>query len=358
MHSLRIGLVNHGGRMAEQKSTGQASQAARAEGPWTTRRLLAWMNTFLTEKGIDSPRHVAEILLAHVLRIERLGLYMDPDRELDPVELKQLRELVARAAKHEPVQFLVGRWTFFGRDFDVAPCTLIPRPCTERLVERALAWYRERGAGPARVLDLCTGTGCIAVSLALGMRAIARPSGAGCRPISAKSVGQVGGSRADEGFRADEGVRADEERLVTVVASDVVPDAVALAARNAARLGASVESRCGDLWAALSDGEQFDLVVSNPPYVSDSEYAELEPNVKEYEPATALRGGRDGLDFVRRIAEQAAARVRARGLLLVEIGWKQGASARSIFAGGEWSSVELIRDDEGHERVLVAVRAG
>lgn len=352
MRSLRIRLVNHGGRMAEQKSTGQGSQAVRAEGPWTTRRLLAWMNTFLTEKGIDSPRHVAEILLSHVLRVERLGLYMDPDRELDPVELKELRELVARAAKHEPVQFLVGRWTFFGRDFDVAPCTLIPRPCTERLVERALAWYRERGAGPARVLDLCTGTGCIAVSLSLGMRAIARPSGAGCRPISSKAVE----SSAEPALAEDS--RADGEPLVAVVASDVVAEAVALAARNAARLGASVETRRGDLWAALAEGEQFDLIVSNPPYVSDTEYAELEPNVKEYEPATALRGGRDGLDFVRRIADGAASRVRAGGLLLVEIGWKHGAAARGLFSGGEWSSVELLRDDEGHERVLVAVRAG
>ncbi|MCX5651081.1 MAG: hypothetical protein NTU45_06780, partial [Planctomycetota bacterium] len=167
-----------------------ASPAAAAPQRWTVRALLAWMVPFLKEREVDSPRAIAEILLAEVLKIERLRLYMEPDRELSPEELASLRGLVSRAGRHEPVQFLVGLWPFLGRDFEVAPCTLIPRPCTETLVERALAWYRERGAGGVRVLDLCTGTGCIAVSLALGMRAILRPDGAGCRPISVRSAGE------------------------------------------------------------------------------------------------------------------------------------------------------------------------
>ena len=144
---------------------------------------------------------------------------------------------------------------------------------------------------------------------------------------------------------------------ITVVASDLVPAAVELAARNAARLGASVETRVGDLWSVLAAGERFDLIVSNPPYVSDAEYAELERSVRDYEPPTALRGGRDGLDFVRRIAAEASSRVLPGGLLLVEIGWKHGAQARELFVGSEWAAVELIRDDEGHDRVLAAVRA-
>ena len=101
---------------------------------WTVRALLAWIVPYLRERAVESPRTIAEILLADVLSVERLRLYMEPDRELAPDELATLRGLVARAGRHEPVQFLVGTWPFLGRDFEVAPCTLIPRPCTETLV--------------------------------------------------------------------------------------------------------------------------------------------------------------------------------------------------------------------------------
>lgn len=324
--------------MAERSATGQGSAAVKADGPWTVRRLLAWMQSFLGEKGVDSPRHIAEILLSHVLKVERLKLYMEPDRELDPIELTELRELVMRAARHEPVQFLVGRWTFLGRDFDVAPCTLIPRPCTEKLVERALEWYRVRGGGAVRALDLCTGTGCIAVSLVLGMRAIARPSGAGCRPI-------LGGPSE---------AATDADSSIVVVATDLVPAAVELARGNAARLGAPIECRQGDLWSALDPSERFDLIVANPPYVTDAEFEQLDRNVRDYEPATALRGGRDGLDFVRTIVAGARDRLSPAGLLLLEIGWKQADEVRRMLAAAGWQSITTTRDDEGHERIVGA----
>ena len=331
--------------MGEQSHSSQGGAAVKADGPWTVRRLLAWMNTFLGEKGIDSPRHIAEILLAHVLRVERIKLYMEPDRELDGIELAELRALVMRAAKHEPVQFLVGRWTFLGRDFDVAPCTLIPRPCTEKLVERALEWYRSRGAGDVRVLDLCTGTGCIAASLALGLRAIARPSGAGCRPI-------LGGAAESAAQAASTG-----DATITVVATDIVPYAVELARANASRLGAAVECRCGDLWAAVALSEQFELITANPPYVTDAEFEQLDRNVREYEPATALRGGRDGLDCVRRIVAESQSRLAPGGLLLLEIGWQQADAVKSMLSAAGWSAIEATRDDEGHERVIEATFA-
>ncbi|MFZ9915376.1 MAG: N5-glutamine methyltransferase family protein, partial [Phycisphaerales bacterium] len=157
------------------------------QGPWTVRTLLAWVAGFLKEREVDSPRAIAEILLADTLGVERMRLYMEPEREPTGEELARFRALVARAGRHEPIQFLVGRWPFLGRDFEVAPCTLIPRPCTETLVERALAFCRElpeaRRAEGLRVLDLCTGTGCIAVSVALGLKAVLRPTDAGCRPL-------------------------------------------------------------------------------------------------------------------------------------------------------------------------------
>jgi len=353
-----------------------ASPAAAAPQRWTVRALLAWMVPFLKEREVDSPRAIAEILLAEVLKIERLRLYMEPDRELSPEELASLRGLVSRAGRHEPVQFLVGLWPFLGRDFEVAPCTLIPRPCTETLVERALAWYRERGAGGVRVLDLCTGTGCIAVSLALGMRAILRPDGAGCRPISARSAGDSarGAGEAMREWQRDQ-ERGDGDAVdapsvsgagealpaapsIEIVATDIVPDAVELARRNARRHGVSIDFRCGDLWSVVESGERFDLIASNPPYVTDEEYDALDRNVKDYEPASALRGGRDGLDFVRKVVAGAERHLSLGGLLAIEIGWKHRDAALELVAGRSWSESVVLKDGEGIDRVLVARRSG
>lgn len=322
--------------------TASESSGSAAPAIWTVKSLLAWVAGFLREREVDSPRAIAEILLADVLGCERIRLYMEPDREPSPEELSRYRALVARAGKHEPVQFLVGAWPFLGRDFEVAPCTLIPRPCTETLVTSALDWYREHRAGqPVEVLDLCTGSGCIAVSLALGLRAALRPEGLGCRPIGTEAPADAGSAPATG---------------VVVVATDLVAEAVELAGRNARRHGVAIDLRTGDLWGALRGDEQFDLVVSNPPYVSDAEYAELDRNVREYEPASALRGGADGLDFVRRIASEADRRVRAGGLIALEIGWRHADAARRLFAGSAWHGVEVLRDGDGHDRVLLARR--
>jgi release factor glutamine methyltransferase len=383
---------------------------------WTVRRLLAWTTNFLRERSVESPRTVVEILLAEVLGVERLRLYMEPDRALSADELARLRGLVARAGRHEPVQFLVGRWPFFGRDFEVAPCTLIPRPATETLVERAVEWYRARDGGDAHVLDLCTGTGCVAISFFLAARAIARPVGVGCRPLEVpretSEAGRLGGARDERGStssepsggavtfdpegrmiersgegrgeegRGGEGTRhaddaepqprrADDsnsaESVATgrraatlrVVGTDLVGEAVELARRNAVQLGAgSIEFRAGDLWDAVPSSEfgAFDAVISNPPYVTDEEFAALDANVREYEPASALRGGRDGLEFVRRIIAGAASRVRPGGLLAIEVGWRHGAAVRGLLRDGPWSDVRVDKDHEGIERVVSALR--
>jgi len=352
------------------KSDGPKSDGPKSDGPWTVRKLLGWIAGFLKDREVDSPRHVAEVLLADVLKVERLKLYMEPDRELAGDELAALRALVARAGRHEPVQFLVGRWTFFGRDFKVAPCTLIPRPCTETLVERALEWYRarhaERGAGAVRVLDLCTGTGCIAVSITLGMKAIARPSNAGCKPLRGERAAVDALptiSIGEEPAAAAAAVTAETAAGdISVVATDVVREAVELARDNARQLGVAIDVRAGDLWDALAHGERFDLIVSNPPYVTDAEYAALDRNVREYEPASALRGGADGLDFVRRIVDGAAERIAPGGMLLIEIGWKHGDAARALVSGAvhgkNWEQVDVLKDGDGIDRVLVAVRRG
>jgi release factor glutamine methyltransferase len=349
------------GQSAAQGDPAQGAAATRADGPWTVRRLLVWITSFLEERSVDAPRRTAEILVSEVLGVERLRLYMEPDRELEAGELAALRALVARSGRHEPVQFLVGKWPFLGRDFKVAPCTLIPRPCTETLVEHALAWYRERGAGRAEVLDLCTGTGCIAVSLALGMRAIARPPSAGCKPLRgadpAPALPTIDRS-APSGDPVDRRAVESFDGDVRVTASDIVAEAVVLARENATRLGARIDFRTGDLWSVIRADERFDLVVSNPPYVTDAEYAELDRNVRDYEPASALCGGRDGLDFVRRVVQGARAHLRPGGLLLVEVGWKHREQALALVSDSAWRGATVIKDGEGIDRVLAVHRAG
>jgi len=324
--------------------------AAAADGPWTVRRLGRWMVAHFSRKGIDSPRVVADTLLATVLGCERMRLYMEPDREPSPGELARLRELVARAARHEPLQFLVGEWPFRGIPLEVGPSTLIPRPATETLVERAVELGRaslgDAASGsprPLRIVDACTGTGCIAIALA---RELAAGQRRGCRPL--------GGADPDA-------PAAIVGPPVRVVATELVPEAAALARRNIARhgLAGAIEVREGDLLAPLADEPDgsIDLLVANPPYVSDAEWEELEPIVRDHEPATALRGGRDGLDLVRRLVADAPRLLRPGGWLLVEIGHAGRDAALGLVAGPSWNDAEVRKDHEDFWRTLVARRA-
>ena len=310
-----------------------AADATRTEGPWTTRRLLQWITAFLTEKSVDAPRICAELLLSSVFGCERTRLYMEVDRPATPTELARLRELVKRAGQHEPVQYLVGETWFHARPFFVERSTLIPRPATETLVELAVAWARTRG-GAVRVLDLCTGSGCVAVSVVAAL--VTPRRGTGEPPVPPVEA--------------------------TAVATDLVPAAIDLAARNAERhgLAARIEFRAGDLYEPLRADEaaSFDLVLANPPYISDAEFAQCEPNVRDHEPATALRGGPDGLRVVTPLVQRAARWLKPGGRLLVEIAASQGAAARAIAeACGDLAFRSIERDHEGLDRVLVADRA-
>ena len=256
---------------------------------WTTRRLLAWMMEAFARHGLDSPRVQAEMLLEHVFGCDRLRLYMDPDRPASQIERQALRELVGRALKNEPVQYLVGHAKFFGLTIKVDGRVLIPRPSTATIVEDVLQHSRAvRGAGGGGGLligDVCTGSGCIALAL----------------------LKNLGGSRA--------------------VATDISGDALALARENAAALGLDdrLELVRGDMLEALRSHPvagavaSLDYLVSNPPYIPDDEWGGVEPNVKDYEPHGALRGGADGLDFVRVLAREGPSLVRPGGLMLIEV---------------------------------------
>lgn len=295
--------------------------------------MLQWITGFLAERTIDSPRVCAELLLSHVIGCERTRLYMEVDRPASPTELARLRELVKRAGQHEPVQYLVGETWFHARPFHVDRSTLIPRPATETLVELAVQWARERGS-PVRMLDVCTGSGCVAISVVAAL--VTPRRGTTEPPVSPMEA--------------------------TSVASDLVPAAIDLALRNATRHGlqARIEFRTGDLFQSLqaSEAESFDLITANPPYISDAEWAQCEPNVRDHEPATALRGGGDGLRIVTPLLQQAPRWLKPGGRLLVEIAASQGeAVQRLVQANAALAWRAMQKDHEGLDRVLVADRA-
>ncbi|MBL8991586.1 MAG: peptide chain release factor N(5)-glutamine methyltransferase [Phycisphaerae bacterium] len=300
--------------------------ASGAPGPWTTRRLMAWMTEAFGRKGLDAPRLSAEILVSRVLGCERLRLYTDPDRPASPAELQTLRDLVGRALKHEPVQYLTAEAWFFGLPLLVDRRVLIPRPCTELIVEhvlqhaRASTAHRSPDAGPVRIADVCTGSGCIAVALARHLPA------------------------------------------AEILAADLSADALDVTAANAARHGVAdrVEFLRGDLLDALPDRVTagLDYLVSNPPYISDAEWADVPPNVRDHEPELALRGGPDGLSLVRRLIEHAPGWLRPGGVLLVECAASNaGRAAELARSTAGLTAVSVLRDLEGHDRVVAAQRA-
>jgi release factor glutamine methyltransferase len=288
---------------------------------WTIRRLLEWTTGFFTRKNVDPPRLGAELLLAHVLSVPRIKLYTDYDRPLGDRELGRYRELVKRASEEEPIAYLTGRAHFFNLEFEVTRDVLIPRPDTETLVENVLQMARiTSGLEAPRVLDLCTGSGCIAAAIA--------------HHIKGASVIAVDSSEA---------------------AADV-------ARRNVERLGLGdrVTVLVGDLYEPLSravDAQQFDLIVANPPYIASAQVPQLDRSVREYEPIAALDGGIDGLDVHRRILEGAPQRLAGGGKIFLEIAFDQGPAAMEMIAKHDaFEHARIIRDHGGRDRVLAAVR--
>lgn len=278
---------------------------------WTPLKLLAWTQGYFARAGVDAPRLTAELLLAHALGCDRVRLYLDFDKPLGPDELARYRALVKRRGEGEPTAYLVGRKEFYGQAFHVDARALIPRPETELLVEAALALLPEDG----QALDLCTGTGCVAISLAL-----ARPRG-------------------------------------RVVAADVSADALALARENAERLGAAVTFAEGDLFAALPAPERFDVVAANAPYVPTGELPGLARELAR-EPRLALDGGPDGLALLRRLVRDAPRYLRPGGALVLEMHESHAAPLPGLCRAAGLASAEVRRDLAGLPRLVVARAMG
>jgi release factor glutamine methyltransferase len=285
------------------------------DGPWTTRRVLEWTVKYLKEHGSASPRLDAEVLLAHARGCPRIQLYTSYDEPLSDQVRARMRELVQRRAGSEPVAYLVGHREFFSLDFEVTPDVLIPRPDTETLVLEALELLKSREQ--PRVLDIGTGSGCIAVAIAVNCL------------------------------------------VAQVTAVDQSPAAIELARRNARRHNVTdrVEVLESDLFGALPDGSQFDMIVSNPPYVREDELDELDADIRLHEPHAALLAGPDGLDVIRRIVNDAGQFLAENGWLLLECSPEQAGTIRTLIeVAGRFGPTTIHTDLGGQPRVVAAQR--
>jgi release factor glutamine methyltransferase len=280
---------------------------------WTVKALLQWTTDFLQKKGVESPRLEAQILLGHVMSCPKIELIARSDEEPTEAERAAFKDLIRRRVEGWPVAYLVGRREFYLLAFEVTPAVLIPRPDTETLVLESL--NRLKGMAAPSVLDLGTGSGCIAVSV------------------------------------------AHRAKTARVTAVDVSPDALAVARRNAVAHGVVDRTTflAGDLFVPLPADAAFDLIVSNPPYVTPGELAALAPEVRDHEPRVALDGGPDGLAFYRRIAGDAGRYLKPGGSVLVEVGWTQEPAVRAIFeARSELAVGSSVKDMAGRLRVVTA----
>lgn len=280
---------------------------------WTVGKVARWAESDFKARGIETARLDAELVLSMVLGIERLRILVEPERPLSQGELAKVRELIKRRRAHEPIAYLRGEREFYGRPFLVTPDVLIPRPDTEALVEVALARTTQRDAY-GRALDLCTGSGCVAVTF------------------------------------------AKERPSWRVTGVDVSPAALAIARANGHALGVVWNLRwlAGDLYDVVAD-ERFELVTANPPYIPDAEVETLAPDVRAFEPRLALAGGTDGLDLTRRVVDLAPLHLTPAGVLAVEIMAGTSDAVRALFDARGFRDVRLARDYAGRDRVVSGV---
>jgi len=268
---------------------------------------------FLERRGVDSPRLQIELLLEHVLKLPRLELYLNFERPITEKETEALRDCVRRRGQREPLQHIIGTTSFCGIEIQSGPQALVPRPETELLAE--LAWKRlwKLEAEEPSVLEIGVGTGCLSIAIATNA------------PRS------------------------------SIIAVDCSIEALDLARINlrASELEGRVELIEGDAFSQLQDGAEFDLIVSNPPYIPSGEIETLAPEVRDHDPRAALDGGPDGLDFYRTLAEHGAIWLRPTGSMMLEFGDGQAPALREIFTDCGWIVDAIERDLSDRERFII-----
>lgn len=273
----------------------------------TLGEILTVSSHFLKEKKCPRFRRDAEELIAHILKLKRLDLYTQFDRPLQETELETLRAVLKRAAKAEPVEYIIGEVEFYHCQLSISPGVIIPRPETEILVDQACRLLRAADFHQKTAWDLCTGSGCIGIA-----------------------------------------VKKSCPDLV-VNLSDISGTALEIAAINVRRNNVQVELLQGDLSAPFA-GRKADVIFCNPPYISSKEFLALDPSVKDYEPREALIGGDDGLSFYRRLEKELPSCLNPKAKIFFEIGAEQGESVLNIFSGRCWKNRRVEKDWAGHDR--------
>ena len=284
--------------------------------PWSIKRVLAWATDDFKRRGNKSARLDAELLLGEALGLDRIKLIVEAERPLADDELGRYRDLIKRRRASEPIAYILGRREFFALPMLVDRRVLIPRPDTEILVETALRGTRERHLY-GRMLDLCTGSGCVAIAF------------------------------------------AKERPTWRVTAIDLSPDAAAVARENVQRAGV-VHNACvleGDLFAALPNNAQFELITANPPYIPSAEIESLDADVRDFEPRMALDGGADGLHITRRLVGEAMRYLSPGGLLALEGGFDQAPAVAALLEASGFCQIVRSKDLAGVERVVSGRRS-
>jgi release factor glutamine methyltransferase len=293
--------------------------------PWTSLKLIQWTAGHFEKKGIPNPRLDAELLLAHVLKCKRVDLYTGFEKTVSERHLAEFKALIERRAKREPLQYIIGETEFWGLEIKVTPDVLIPRPETELLVEKALKWLKAQSSkgifgdnvplepSALSILDIGTGSGCIAIALAKHL---------------------------------------PEARIT---ATDISREALEVAKENAEAHGVAdrIEFVASDMapWLYFETQERkFDLIVSNPPYVDSRELDLLQPEVSRYEPRLALDGGKEGLEIVEKILREAPDFLKEGGRLVMEVGEGQAERLRQM------APCEIRKDYNGVERIIVLIK--
>lgn len=292
-----------------------STDAAPSPDQWTVRRVLEWTIGHLKKHGSDSPRLDAEVLLAHARGCSRIQLYTAYDEVLSEPIRQKMRDLVKRRTNAEPVAYLVGMKEFYSLQFEVNQHVLVPRPETELLVMEGLRLLKP--IPTPKVLELGVGSGCISAALAVNHKG------------------------------------------AQIVGVEIDPETLAVAQRNLERhkVADRVELRRGDLFTPLAAGEQFDVLISNPPYVPTGEISQLDATVRQHEPHGALDGGHDGLDIIRKIAQGAQMVIRPGGWILLEFSPEQAEKVRQILAEQGFEGITILNDLGQVARVAAAQRS-
>ncbi len=283
---------------------------------WTVLDLIEWSTKYLSDKGFDDARLNVELLLCHVLNCQRIDLYLRYDMMLKPDELKAYRELFKRRLSHEPLQYILGKTDFMGLTFVVRPGVLIPRPETEVLVEIIINKYKQHPDDMIRFMDIGVGSGCIAVSIA---------------KYIPKAI------------------------VEAIDVSDVALEVAKVNIQNH-HLEDRVSLMNADIFGKLPKFQNypFDVLVSNPPYISKDEFNDLQPEVKDFEPNIASTDFANGLTFFKAIADKGKDLLHYGGLVFLEIGYNQSLEVTKIFQDANYKNIEVYRDYSNLERVIKA----